>query len=263
MCTKAFADCCRAGSSCFFAACQVLCPTPGFRFLSGACVSQPLVADAALLLRTTPSQLVAACRCACTCVCCRLLRALFLAAVEKSSLRSTLIACASAGALASGLTTLLGAFIAFRLASLPCLCSTFATDRSCQYTSVPPVCTQSYFWNLWRLPPQVTQLFVWCLRANHMCCRAMFCSSAAMTMRTHIRRCGLHWQAFLAVACDCDFTLFAALPEAGLQGCRWRRRSCGAVLLVGRQASPSRVLCIHARLAQLYDDVAATVSSPA
>ena len=46
------------------------------------------------------------------------------------------------------------------LASLPCLCSAFAIDRSCQYTSVPPVCTQAYFWNLWRLPPQVAQLSV-------------------------------------------------------------------------------------------------------
>ena len=103
----------------------VPCPTPGYRFLSGACVSQPLVADAALLLRMTPSQLVAACRCACTCVCCRLLRAPFLAAVEKSSLRSTVIVCATAGALASGLTTLLGAFTAFRRAFWPA-CLVFA-----------------------------------------------------------------------------------------------------------------------------------------
>ena len=142
MCTKAFADCCRAGSSCFFAACQVPCPTPGFRFLSGACVSQPLVADAALLLRMTPSQLVAACRCACTCVCCRLLRALFLAAVEKSSLRSTSIVCATAGALASGLTTLLGAFIAFRLAFWPA-CFVFAARSLLTGPANTPQCRQS------------------------------------------------------------------------------------------------------------------------
>ena len=104
------------------------------------------------------------------------------------------------------------------LASLPCLCSAFATDRSCQYTSVPPVCTQAYFWNLWRLPPQVAQLFVWCPRANHMCCRAVFCSSAAMTMRTHTQRCGLHWQPFIAVPRDCDLTLLQLCPKLDYKG---------------------------------------------
>jgi len=48
--------------------------------------------------------------------------------------------------------------ICLHLCLLPLVaCPGFWVDDvagSCQYVSVPPVCTQAYFWNMWRLPPQ-------------------------------------------------------------------------------------------------------------
>ena len=93
-------------------------------------------------IRTMRYQSAGVCHCVCTCVCCRSFRAIALLIAARVAAGRNCFACA--GARASGSTTLLGeSLLHVSLRGLPGCCAFLsAGGRSCQFVSVPPVCTQ-------------------------------------------------------------------------------------------------------------------------